>query len=301
MVAGRLPDRIKDSTPGDQGIGGQSAGSANDSPAVPAGARLTATEAHRIARTLTDQDRSVIEVLDIVRMASGGQLRRLLWADTVTGHRLARHHLAKLTRLRVLARLGRQIGGVRGGSSGHVYTLDVLGQRLADAERVGRIRRPSTPSDAFVDHAIATSETYVGLLLAEAANHIELVGFDAEPDCWRRFTGPGGRDQTLKPDAFAQWRDAEWESAAFFEIDLGTENPGRLTRKAHAYVTYHRTGIELQALGLFPEVIWITPSERRVEVIRRALDELDPESRGLFSVTTPGGFAARINQAPERR
>ena len=301
MVAGRLPDRIKSATPGDQGTGRQSAASANDSPAVPACARLTSAEAHRIARTLTEQDRSVIEILDIVRMASGGQLRRLLWPDTVTGHRLARHHLAKLTRLRILARLGRQIGGIRGGSSGHVYTLDVVGQRLADAERVGRIRRPSTPSNAFVDHTLATTETYVALRLAEETHRIELVGFEAEPDCWRRFTGPGGRDLILKPDAFAQWRDALWESAAFFEIDLGTEHPGRLTRKAAAYLTYHRTGIEQQALGLFPEVIWITPSERRVEVIQTALDQLGPETRELFSVTTPGGFTARINQAPERR
>jgi len=68
---------------------------------------------------LTDLDWSIIETLTTVRMASGNQLQRLHFPPSASGARVAHRRLARLTDLRVLARLDRQIGGVRGGSQGH--------------------------------------------------------------------------------------------------------------------------------------------------------------------------------------
>src|SRR5271166_2883894 len=71
-------------------------------------------------------------VSDVARLnlASGNQLRRLHYQPSETGRRIARLDMGRLVELRVLARLGRRVGGRRAGSEGYVYALDVAGLRL---------------------------------------------------------------------------------------------------------------------------------------------------------------------------
>ncbi len=284
-----------------QAHSGGRAVSANDSPAPPAVARrrVTAAEAHRIASTLTDDDRRVVELLSICRVATGGQLSGLLWPDTPTGRRTSKRHLAKLTKLSVTARIYRRLGGPGGGSR-LVYALDVVGQRLAFASP-SRVRRPRTPGTMFLDHAVAVTETYIRLRRAEASGRIELRGFNTESQAWRAYPGPSGRPITLKPDAYAEWVDQHWEHAAFLEIDQATEHPGRVARKADQYLRYWSTGIEQEALGLFPSVIWIVPDDHRRDQLDAVLPSLDTDVTDPFEVLTMEGFTARINQAPEVR
>lgn len=265
----------------------------DDSPLLPPVARRVGpTHLRRIADSLLEVDRAVVEVLALVRIASGKQLNQLLWPVTSAGARQAQRRLQRLVELRVLTRLPRQVGGVRGGSQGATFALDVVGQRLARANQTGSIRRPA-PSDYFVDHTLAITDVYVAL----RTSGIELVGFEPEPDCWRNFTGPAGRPLTLRPDAYAAWATDDWELTAFFEVDRATEHPGRVTRKCEQYIRYWRTGDEQRHDDVFPAVVWVTPNERRTELLRGVIGELDSAAHALFVVITQGELGTFITNA----
>lgn len=270
--------------------------------------RITPSAADQIIDRLGDLDHSIVEVLSIVRYATGRQLRRLFWADTEAGRRLGRHHLAKLTHLRVVSRLELRRGGVRSGSDGFVYAIDVVGQRLI-ARDSGSVRRPRTPGTAFLAHTLVITDLYVELTAAAREGHLELIGFVGEPEAWRTYN-VGARAVTLKPDAYAEWFDAEWHSNAFFEIDLGSEHPARLTAKSEQYVEYWRTGLEQQASDVFPQVIWLAADKRRTTTIAAAIELVAGTDwpSDLFRVTTLDAFAGDLRRThdpipepPERR
>lgn len=223
----------------------------------------------QLLQSLTDLDHAIIDLLVEVRIATGNQLNRLFWPPTASGSRAARRRLKRLSDLRVLTRLDRQIGGVKGGSQGYTYALDVNGQRIAQSLHHNTIRKP-TPSDPFVDHAIAVTETYVAL---HTTPGVETLAYQSEPACWRQFTGAAGRTVTLRPDAYAQWAIDEWELSAFFEVDRATEHPGRIARKADQYLRYWRSGQEQRTHDVYPTVLWVTPTQKRADVLRRVLAE----------------------------
>ncbi len=251
----------------------------------------------RLAASLTPVDRTVLNTLAIVRMASGRQLNLLFWPTTPSGARTARRHLHRLTDLRLLTRLHRQVGGINGGSQGFTYSLDINGQRLVQAEQTKAIRRP-TPSDTFVDHTLAVTEIYVQLHLATKAGIVQNVAYQPEPDCWRAFTGIAGRTTTLRPDAFARWATGDWDLTAFFEVDRATEHPARVARKADLYVRYWRTGTEQSAHQVFPLVVWVAPNARRAAVIRQAVANTNTDGTELFEVITSDDLAAFITNQP---
>jgi hypothetical protein len=261
--------------------------------------RVTAGRARRIAHDLTAIDRAVIESLSIIHLATGQQLRRLHWPDTPTGQRSARHHLAKLTSLRVLARLERRIGGVRAGSDGYVYALDVVGQRIAETEGPRRYRRPWTPGLPYLAHALAVSECYVRLKTAEAAGHLDVLFFESEPACWRRYPGPHGRSLTLKPDAFVITTTHGSELRHFLEVDRGTEHAPVITRKGQAYIDYWCSGQEQQASGVFPSVLFVVPDSARLAAVSEALGRLDADAWRLFQVCTAAELLDAFTTAAE--
>src|SRR6266540_2231394 len=97
--------------------------------------------------SLTDRDRAVLGTLRRVRVATSVQLERLHFTDVI--RRRARQLLARMVRRRLLARLPRVVGGVRAGSTGYVYTLDVAGTRIITGEQR---RRPWNVGYAFLAH-----------------------------------------------------------------------------------------------------------------------------------------------------
>ena len=301
MMSARLSARVDDELSPDLFRGGETHRTRDDSPALAAVTGTRPSTVDAILRTLTPSDMTVIDTLAIVRMASGGQLNRLLWPRTPTGQRLARRHLARLTDLRVLARLGRRVGGVRSGSQGYTYSLDVIGQRIAQTHHTRTIRRP-TPSDFFVDHTLAVTEVFVLFHEEMAVGGIESTRFVSEPDCWRTFVGHAGRTQTLRPDAFVEWPTEEWELRAFIEIDRATEHPGRIARKCEQYVRYWRTGVEQRESGVFPVIVWLAPSARREAVLSAVVLTLPADDQSLFRTTTVDELRNFIkNTSHERR
>jgi hypothetical protein len=238
-----------------------------------------------IAQSLTERDRRVIEDVDRLGLVAGAQLRRLHYGNDDAARRLGRLHFARLVELRVLQRLPRRVGGVRSGSDGYVYALDIGGQRMVDPDRTRSWAR-ALPGESFVAHALGVSELYVQLRLIERRGLILLRRFDAEPAGWRRFSGLGGARLTLKPDAYVIIGSGGYDDSFFVEFDRATESTPRITEKARLYVRYWQSGREQDRAGVFPLVLWVVPSERRREQLVDALGGLDAACWQLFAVTT---------------
>jgi hypothetical protein len=245
---------------------------------------------------LTERDWQIISTLARVRVATAGQLE-LLHFEGVAKRRV-RRRLASLTDRRVVARLprriGRTIGGPTSGSSGHVYVLDVAGQRLASLADGGRVRRPWALGVAFLDHSLAVTDVYVRLVLAERAGSLRLLRFVGEPGTWRSFLGPGGGRYMLKPDASVVLLVDSRENYWFLEVDLGTEHAPTIGRKCDLYRSYWMSGTEDERTGVFPRVLWLVPDERRAEVIRRVIRRQPDEATALFDVALLRAVVQRV-------
>ena len=253
---------------------------------------ITPTRAQAIIRSLSDRDRRVVELLATVQLANGVQIRRLVWGEGASSSRQARRQMAKLSGLRVVARYDQRVGGVRSGGEGYAYSLDIVGQ-LMTGVTVSR-RRPRPVGLSFIAHALAVADCYLALRMLEAENNVELIHFEAEPDCWRDFSGPGGARLVLKPDAFVITAQGDYEDRWFLEIDRSTESPARLTKKAEGYINYFLSGREQMAHDVFPRVLWVVPDHLRASQLTGIFEKLPVEDWKLFQITTTDRFAGVI-------
>lgn len=259
--------------------------SLGQSPTASSRRNVTLAEVDTLTRLLNDRQRACLADVARLGTATGRHLERLHYEPSEAGRRLARLELSSLCDWRVLQRLGRRVGGVRGGSRGYVYALGVAGQRLAFPGR-RRYRAPWTPQPSYLRHALDVAETYVRLREAEREGSVELIAYDAEPACWRSFTGPGGARMTLKPDAFAITQHETSEDRWFIEIDRATEDGPRIQRKLKNYVAYWRSGREQEREGVFPLTCWIAPTDERAQFLAQIVRRLPEADRQLFVVTT---------------
>jgi hypothetical protein len=256
------------------------------------GSYITPNKAAAIIESLSDRDCQVVELLATVQLASGAQIRRLVWGESSPTARQARRQMGNLSGLRVIARHDQRVGGVRSGGEGYSYSLDVVGQQMTGI--TGNRRRPRPLGLPFMAHALAVTDCYLVLQEMDARRDIELVHFETEPQCWRDFSGPGGARLTLKPDAFAITAQGDFEDRWYLEIDRSTESPARLLRKAQAYIDYYRSGHEQASNDIFPRVLWVVPDENRLTQLVRTFEKLPAEYWKLFQVTTTDQFAATI-------
>lgn len=253
--------------------------------------RLTTGRLAGLVEQLSERDLAIVATLARVRLATAQQLERLHFegSNPITAARRCRRSLERLVAIGVLTRLERRIGGQRAGSAGFIYTLGLAGQRLAGgvgpAGR-GRVRRAWTPSFPFLAHVLAVTELYVRLVEADRAGRPELLDFDAEPACWRRFTGAAGEVVILKPDAVVRTGVGRYEESRFVEVDRGTESPATLGRKLDVYRAYWSSGREQANRGVFPGVLVLVPDDRRVQVVVEVAGRQPPEAWGLFQVAT---------------
>ncbi len=245
---------------------------------------------HAQVSQLVEHDLNIIKRVSDLRFVTGSQLTRLCFADSddlAANGRVARRALLRLTRLGLLERLPRQVGGVRAGSAGFVYHLGLSGQRLAiergwQPER--RRRRSLTPGTLFVRHALHVSELHTRLTELDRSRSVELLELAAEPSCWRSFDGIGGQRSTLKPDSFVRLGLGPYEDSYFIEVDMGTEGSRALERQLQLYVAYHLSGAEQRERDVFPKVLWLVPDDRRAEAMGDSVTRLRAADRELFSV-----------------
>lgn len=249
--------------------------------------RLAAVEA-----SLSSRDWRVLATLGRLRLASSGQLERLHYADVTP--RRARQLLAGMVERGLLARLPRVVGGLRAGSSGHIYLLDRAGARLL---RPGRtFRRPDDPGGRFLDHSLAISELYVGLVEAHRLGTLTLASFASEPSCWRGFPGAGGGQVTLKPDCAVTTRLGRYEDRWLIEVDRATEAVSVVARKCELYRRYWQSGTEQGRLGIFPRVLWVVPDKVRADALAAVFNRLPDEVQPLFAVAVADEAVNRIAQ-----
>ena len=220
--------------------------------------------------------------LKTFRLATVLQLQAIHFAghaSDVTARRLTRTVLTRLREQGLVERLQRRIGGLRGGSAGHVYQLAPLGHRLLGNPTR---KRSNEPSLHHIEHTLAITEVAAGLHAWQHRGGGEIEALEAEPTCWR--SDPNSLLATLKPDLYAQLSDVSYELRWFIEVDLGTESSRVLARKLRTYTAYWQSRIEQDAHGVFPAVIWLASDERRAAFIERTItDTKDIEPR-LFSV-----------------
>lgn len=238
-----------------------------------------------LGHKLGPRDRAIVEMVESLRLVTGNQIVRVFWGDASSAdERAARRTLARLVEWRVLARLERRVGGLGRGSESWTYALDVAGQRLVTA-RSGA-RRPRLPRPAMWRHVLAGAEAYTVLVENLPSGERSLGQWQGEPACWRRSPGQVGQELLLKPDAFVVVRGPGYSDLFFIEIDTGSQSRTVIRAKLAAYRTYAASGVE-QALqqGVFPQVVFITTDENRVEVLQGVIGRSQSvAARAMFAV-----------------
>lgn len=250
--------------------------------------RVTTLELH-----LTDRDIRILEDLEQFRLLTTRQIQRLhLPAKPYGEHTSASSAtrgttriLTRLEALKAIARLERRIGGIKHGSAQTIWHLGSAGERYLRARSGTTTRkRYNEPGPSFTRHTLAIADVATTLREHAHAGHFDLLDLEAEPACWRTFTGAGGETLTLKPDLLAVTADPATETHSFIEVDLGTEHLPTVLRKCRLYQQYQRTGGEQQQRGLFPAIIWLVPTPKRYTALTAAIAADPILERDLFWV-----------------
>lgn len=237
--------------------------------------RVPALELH-----LTDRDIRILEDLEQYRMLTTRQVQRLhlpvkplgTHASVSAATRGTTRILTRLEGLAAVIRYDRRIGGLKHGSASTIWQIGGAGERYLRALRGDTARRRyREPNAPFIAHTLAVADVAVTLREHAAAQRFDLLTLDAEPACWRPMSGTAGDAVTLKPDLYVVTADARTETHSFVEVDLGTEHTPAVLRKCRLYQQYFQTGTEQATHGLFPAVVWLTPTVKRAERIRTAI------------------------------
>lgn len=259
------------------------------------GGYVSAACVARLQESLSERDWTVVRDVARLRLVTGAQLERLHFAALAASSRsvVRRRVLGRLVRARVLATLERRIGGVRAGSSGLMYVLDIAGKRLMDMD--GRVTRPGLPGERFVRHTLAVAELYVSLIEQARVRGTVLKGFQAEPASW----WPDGLNGRLKPDAHVVVRNADHRDHWWCEVDLATEHLTTLARKLATYIDFYNRG-QLGPEGAMPWVMISVPDDKRYSDVVRLIRQLPEEDQGVFSVALHNDAAQVIMRRLEQ-
>jgi len=252
----------------------------------------TPTKVRYLESLLTERDGRMLEDLERFRALSTRLIQRLhfpagpdgLHATVPTATRLANRVLLRLEAHGFIARIDRRVGGPLRGSAATTWHLAATGERLLRARRgePGR-RRYVAPSRDFLSHTLAVAEFAVAVKEAELRGEIDVLELDTEPSCWRPFHGPIGV-VTLKPDLFVVIANPEVEAHVFVEIDRGTEHLPAVVKKCRIYRQYRQAGLEQEASGVFPAVLWITPDAERARKLQAAIRREPDLPADLFTI-----------------
>lgn len=242
----------------------------------------------RLASRLSDRDWEILGSLGRCRVLSGSQLERLHF-QSLSLHTRARTRRLVLNRLSswgAVAPLERQIGGIRGGSSGLVFSLDVAGWRLLRLKYPEqfmdeqRVRRPWTPGRMFLQHSLSVSELYVGLVEVCRQIALSVDTFQTEPMCW----WPDGLSGWLKSDAYLLLTNGQRRLHVWAEVDRGTESLTTVRAKLNTYLDFLNRG-QLGPNDLMPLVLVTVPNSPRCDYIKAVVGRLPEPASELFMVT----------------
>lgn len=242
-----------------------------------------------LRKRLSTRDWQILRFLSRHRYATTGHLRRTFFrehASQAAATRACIRVLDRLLELRLLTRLDRRVGGHGHGSAAFVWHLDAVGDRLTRTSTASR-RRFEDPSLVFLDHTLAITEATVTLMEAEHTGLIRIARLEIETESWRPYLAASGGATVLKPDLALTTSTSDYDDHWYIEIDRGTESIPVLIRKCQAYEAYRRTGRAQAEHRVFPRVLWVLPTQRRVARLRAAIaaDRTLPDR--LFATATP--------------
>lgn len=228
----------------------------------------------QIQNRLSEKDIEILKDLLVYRFLTTRQITRIHFSSKVTpiaSARAANRALAKLGSFNLISSLKRRIGGVRAGSASFVWAITDAGARLlhmSDPEKYQASRhRIAEPSNIFLAHTLMVSEICLTFIEAVREGIISTVDIEHEPRCWREFISKDGAKSTLKPDLAIATADDKFEDRWFIEADCGTEPLSRIGRTCIRYQDYCDSGAEQRVSGVFPAVVWVTPSMDRRDAI----------------------------------
>lgn len=238
---------------------------------------------------LNQRDLAIAATVAECRLITTSQLQRLYFTDYSTQEKAllaCRRTLRRLTDQKILSRRKRRIGGVRRGSAMSVYSIGTTGSKLVSNS--GSRLHPYTvdPSDYFFDHTLEIAELYTKLHEKANRGKLRLIEIQTEPDCWRPIATTGGKlcpDMYMRSLSFAGDEECSW----FIEVDRGTTYTPALLRKLQQYLIYFAIGVEQKNNdGVFPQVLWIVPDNRRKVVLEKAISATHGVPDRLFVVKT---------------
>jgi hypothetical protein len=215
---------------------------------------ISPSELDRIARTLGSRDWRILKFLSAQKFATTAHLRRLCFTQHATTGAATRACLRAMERLlerRLVSRLERRVGGVRRGSAGFIWHLDVAGERLTRPAGAPK-RHVREPSIVFLEHTLVVTETVVTLHELAQDGGPTLAKLEVETAAWRRFLGPHGVPVVLKPDLYVQLSIDEYDDHWYLEVDRGTESLPVLLSKCRMYATYRATHAAQAEHGVSP-------------------------------------------------
>jgi hypothetical protein len=252
---------------------------------------ISASRLAQLADQLTPRERTLLDGLGVVRIATTEQLARVVIGEAGPGTavRLVRRHLQRLRAAALVRRFEDRAWDRRAGAPGYVHALTAAGLRLVGSEQGIGIRQRSSwrPSYLFLAHALGISELYVRLTELERGGGPRLREFRAEGDAARFYRGPSGEQLIVRPDALVRLGVGDTEVSHFVEIDRGTEtSPSTIAAKCAVYRRYELSGEEARQYGVFPGVLFIVPDAKRGRTIATVISRLDVNGRGLFAVAT---------------
>jgi len=288
--------------------------------------RIGRSKLEHIARDISNRDVEILKSTRDYRYLTTDQLRRLYFRDSISdiaALRSANRILAKLKGLELLRPLTRRIGGVRAGSASFIWALSPTGARLLDMQECAenpKRKRFREPRPSFLEHTLAVAELSIRLMemsflekskliteipsatisTASSETSITLIRQELEPICWRIYAGIGGAVKTLKPDLFTITSAGEYDDYTFWEVDLSTEAPSQVVRKCEQYIAYRHSGVEQRnSGGVFPSVVWLVPTEKRKNSLKRHIDEMRGDNTSIFTVITMDELYALVELGVE--
>jgi Replication-relaxation len=207
------------------------------------------------------RDRQFLKELSLLRVVDREQAKIVAGFGSTTR---ANSRLLKLTRAGLVRRFFLGSGGGRKA----LYALSEKGSLLADAPMHGP-RRPQGAmliADGFVEHQLAVNSIYC------AAKFGKITAFGATFHRWIAFHETIAPELRLIPDGYAEFHSTTGVTAAFLEIDLGTESLAVWREKTRQYLQLALTGTFHRVFGRDRfRVLVIVNSERRLESIRKAI------------------------------
>ena len=147
----------------------------------------------------------------------------------------------------------------------------------------------------FLRHTLLITEVYVCAVEVSREHPLRLEHYATEPDCWRYLAG-GLR---LRPDAELCLGGDGFEDHYLIEADRGTEGPSAIKRKLALYLRLFQSGVEQEANGVFPRVLFVTLDGSRSAELAAQFALQPPEVQPIFSVTHLSHLPALLVWGPD--